>query len=132
MKHPKLVVWEKRLKKVFDKVDDYLEDKYGSLYPLHPNRPRRGKTFNKEADGLFNIGAAFSPGYGSDTGRGYVIDVDIVTLDHIPPEIRKKIEDDAIEMVKKEIALEFRERKLHVVRDGNVFKISGDLSLGEV
>ena len=131
MKHPNLVKWEKRLRSVFDKVDDYLEDKYGNEYPLHPNRAKRGKTSSKEMDGLFNIGAAFSAGFGSKYGRGYVIDVDISTLSNIPEEIREKIENDAIDMVRKEIAAEFKERKVEVVKDGNVFKIYGDLSLGK-
>ena len=44
----------------------------------------------------------------------------------------EKIENDAVEMVKREIAAEFKERELKVVKDGNVFKIYGDLSLGKI
>ena len=132
MRHPNLIKWEKDLKKVFDRVDDFLEDKYGRMYPLHPSRAARGKTSNKEMDGLFNIGAAFSAGFGSKYGRGYVIEVLMVTLDHIPDEIRKLIVDDAIDEVKTGLSIQFPDRKLYVDKDGNVFKIHGDLSLGSI
>jgi len=132
MKHPNLRVWEKRLKKVFDIVDDYLEDKYGKEFPMRPNRPKRGSTSNKEMDGLFNVGSAFSAGFGSKYGSGYIIDVRISTLAHIPNDVRKKIDEDTIQKVKKEIAKEFKERELHVEKDGNVFKIHGDISLGKL
>ena len=52
--------WERKLKRVFDDIDDYLEEKYGHLYTLHPARAERGETSNKEQDGLFNVGATFS------------------------------------------------------------------------
>ncbi|MCK5098770.1 MAG: hypothetical protein KAR45_11745, partial [Desulfobacteraceae bacterium] len=125
MRHPNLIKWEKDLKKVFDRVDDFLEDKYGKMYPLHPSRAVRGKTSNKEMDGLFNVGAAFSAGFGSKYGRGYVIEVLMVTLDHIPDEIKKYVVDDAIEEVKTGLSIQFPDRKLYVDKDGNVFKIHG-------
>ncbi len=65
MNNPHMAEWEKTLKEIFDIIDDYIEDKYGFLYPLHPSRPQRGRTANKSSDGLFNIGAAFSAGFGS-------------------------------------------------------------------
>ena len=39
---------DKKLKKIFDSIDDYLENNYGSLYSLHPNRPARNKTANRQ------------------------------------------------------------------------------------
>ncbi|MFP4483508.1 MAG: hypothetical protein ACOCYG_02435 [Spirochaetota bacterium] len=130
MSHPGVRDFNRRLKKVFDRVDDYLEEKYGGKYPLHPSRPRRGVTSNKAQDGLFNIGASFTAGYGSDLGRGYVVDVDMVTLAHIPSDVRRQIEEDAIAAVEAYLREEFPDRELHVSKDRHTFKIHGDLSLG--
>jgi hypothetical protein len=132
MYHPKLVQWERRLKKMFDRIDDYLEDTYGSRYPLHPNRPERGTTASKEHDGLFNVGATFSAGYGSKFGRGYVIEVDMVTLAHIPDRIEEEIMQEVLQMVDRLLAEHFPERELHVDRDRNALKIYGEFSLGSV
>ena len=132
MRHPKLVEWEHTLKSMFDEIDDYLEDKYGNLYPLHPSRTIRGGTANKEADGLFNVGCAFSAGYGSELGRGYVIEVHMSTLSEIPVEIKMIIERDTVEMVRVKIKTFFPDRELKAEKDGNIYKIYGDLSLGTV
>ncbi len=83
MQSSQSIEWDRRLKRLFDEVDDYLEDKYGDLFPLHPNRMKRGNTSNKEMDGLFNIGASFSPGYGTELGRGYVVDLHLSTLTRV-------------------------------------------------
>lgn len=130
MRHPKLVAWEKTLKSMFDEIDDYLEDKYGNLYPLHPNRARRGRTANKESDGLFNVGSAFSAGYGSEHGRGYVIEVHMSTLTDIPEEIQMLIEKETADIVRAKLNSFFPDRELNVEKDGCVYKIFGDLSLG--
>ena len=124
--------FESRLKNLFDEVDDYLEDKYGNHYPLHPARASRGRTANKETNGLFNVGASFSTGYGSEHGRGYVIDVDMVTLSQVPDEVEEKIEVDAVNFVRRKLPHYFPDRKLEVRRDKRTFKISGDLSLGRL
>jgi len=132
MAHPKVIRWEKQLKKVLDEIDDYLEDYYGRMYPLHPNRAYRGTTSNKEHDGLFNIGASFTAGYGSNFGRGYIVDVEMITLENVPSEVRKKIEKDVIEKLKIKLPDFFPGRNLSIDFDKNVIKIHGDLSLGEV
>lgn len=132
MDHPKTTAWQHRLKTLFDEADDYLEEKYGHLYTLHPSRAKRGKTANKAYDGLFNVGASFTPGYGSNTGRGYVIDVDMVTLEDVPEETVSRIEDDVVEFVSRNLPKYFPDRDLSVSRDGQVFKIHGDLSLGNL
>ncbi len=129
MRHPKIVEWEEKLKKVFDEIDDYLEETYGSTYTLHPSRPPRGKTANKEHDGLFNIGASFSAGYGSEYGRGYVVDIDTVTLDHVPREVERQIERDVLEKLKKELPKYFPGTNIEIHKDGPVIKIHGDLRL---
>ncbi len=130
MYHPKLVRFEERLKAMFDEVDHYIEERYGGLYPLHPNRPAKGQTANPQTDGLFHIGADFTPGFGSERGRGYLIDVTMVTLDDVDPLVREEILHAAVEKVKEILPKHFPERELTVIRDGNHFKIQGDFSLG--
>lgn len=122
--------FESRLKELFDEVDDYLEDKYGDRYPLHPSRARRGMTSNKESNGLFNVGASFSAGYGSEHGRGYVIDIDMITLRHVPDDVGEMIEQETADYVTRRLAYFFPDRRLEVKRDRHTFKITGDLSLG--
>jgi len=125
-----MVEFDKRLKELFDEVDDYIEDLYGDKYPLHPMRPARGETSNPEADGLFNIGANFTPGFNSDLGRGYLIDVSISTLEKVCENARCEIYEAATEKVKELLPIYFPERNLSVRRDRNHFKIIGDFSLG--
>lgn len=132
MDHPRTTAWQRKLKTIFDEVDDYIEDKYGHLYTLHPARAKRGKTSSKAHDGLFTVGASFSPGYGSQKGRGYVIDVDMVTLEKVPKDVQKKIEHDVVNYVSQKLPEVFPNRDLKVAKDGRVFKIYGDLSLGQV
>jgi hypothetical protein len=129
MRNPKLVEWEEKLKKVFDDIDDYLEDTYGKKYTLHPSRPGRGETANKEHDGLFNIGASFSAGYGSEYGRGYVVDIDMVTLQHVPDAVEEQIEEDVMKKLKKELPKYFPNTTIHIHKDGRIIKIHGDLRL---
>lgn len=124
--------FESRLKELFDEVDDYLEEKYGDRFPLHPARAHRGATANKESNGLFNVGAAFSAGYGSAHGRGYVIDIDMVTLSQIPESVEEEIEADAVAFVQKKLPSYFPDRNLEVKRESHAFKIAGDLSLGSL
>jgi hypothetical protein len=121
--------WEKTLKKVFDEIDDVIEERFGSLYNLHPARPKRGSTANREQDGLFDIGASFSAGFGSAYGRGYVVDVGMVTLDRVPDAIKDHIQDQVVALLREKLPVFFSDRELEVEKDGNVFKIIGDLSL---
>jgi len=127
-----MVEFDKRLKELFDEVDDYIEDLYGDKYPLHPMRPARGETSNPEADGLFNIGANFTPGFNSDLGRGYLIDVSISTLEKVCENVRREIYEAATEKVKELLPIYFPERNLSVQRDRNHFKIIGDFNLGVI
>ena len=128
--HPKLTQFEERLKKLFDEVDHYIEDRYGHLYPLHPARPARGETSNPEADGLFNLGASFTPGFGSALGRGYLVDVTMATLEEVSAEVREEIYREVAAKLQELLPRHFPERHLEVKRDGNHFKILGDFSLG--
>jgi len=131
MWHPKMEEFDNRLKKLFDEVDDFIEDRYGGYYSLRPMRPARGETANPEADGLFNIGANFTPGFGSELGRGYLIDVSMSTLEKVDDDVRREIYETAANKVKELLPIHFPERELTVRRDRNHFKIQGDFSLGE-
>ena len=103
MQHPNITELDHRLKTMFDEVDDFLESKYGNRYILHPNRPATGETSNKEADGLFNIGADFTSGFGSNLGRGYVIRIRMSTLQHVPKVVKQSIEADVLQLTQKKI-----------------------------
>ena len=129
MRYHEVEEWESRLKRVFDRVDDYLEEKYGNRYPLHPARPARGATSSKSQDGLFNIGASFSAGYGSKRGPGYVVEVRMVTLSRVPQYLSDQIEADAVRRLVEELPGEFPDRELRVERDGPVYKIHGNLRI---
>lgn len=120
------------MKELFDSVDEYLESEFGSLYPLHPARAPEGTTSNREQDGLFNVGASFSPGYGSQLGKGYVIEVRMVTLSHVSSDARERVTEEAVRLVREKLSEFFPERDLRVSREKNVFKIHGDISLGKL
>lgn len=124
------LAFEAGLKRVFDRIDEALEARHGARYSLHPARPAHGTTGNPQMDGLFNVGAAFSAGFGSVHGPGYIVDVRMSTLQHIPPEVQEKMEEEVVEMLRAWLPEEFPGRTLHVDRDGHTFKIHGDLSLG--
>ncbi len=131
-KHKSLRIWEDRLKRLFDSIDDSLEDKYGNLFPLHPQRSKRYTTSNKEADGLFNVGASFTMGFGSRYGPGYIVDVRFSTLVRVPKDVRKRIEDEVADLLKQKLPEVFPGRNLEVAKDGVSYKIFGDLSLGKL
>lgn len=130
LRHPKAVDWEHRLKAVFDHIDEELERKYEGLFPLHPARAKHATTSNREDDGLFDMGAAFSPGYGSKLGSGYTVSIRLATLRRVPPDLMATIENEVVERLTRELPLAFPGQDLRVERDGHVFKIIGDLSLG--
>ncbi|MFW5801622.1 MAG: hypothetical protein ACOCVC_06290 [Spirochaeta sp.] len=130
MYHPEQRKIDEAMKRMFDDIDHELEERYKGRFLLHPSRPRRGTTANPAADGLFNIGASFSPGYGSELGRGYVLDVHLATLENISPEERRQIEDDAVRLIRQKLPHYFPDRDLRLERDGSLFKIIGDFTLG--
>ena len=132
MDHPKTVEWDARMKAMFDRIDTILEDRYHNHWKLRRNRPKRGETANPEADGLFNVGAIFTPGYGSRIGRGYLVDITLATDAQVPQEQREEIETLVLDLLRSYIPVYFPERQLEVSRDGSRYKIHGDLSLGTV
>ncbi len=130
--HPKQEELEKKLATLCSNLDNHLEDLYGQKYRIHPNRLKRGAGSNPRFDGLFSTSIAFSLGYGSKSGRGYIIEVDIRTLDKIAEEDREKINNDAFNYIKENLKVYLPERELSIVKDGQIMKIVGDFSLGEV
>jgi hypothetical protein len=129
--HPKLRAFTENLEELFRQVDEELEDYYGGRFPLHPNRPRRGETANPEMDGLFEAAPDFTPGLGSEKGRGYLVSLRVATLERVPPEEFEAFMVRAAELVRERLPRFFPGRSLEVVRDGPRFKITGDFSLGE-
>lgn len=132
MYHPKTREWDRKLKGICDRIDAWLEDKYGGMYSLRPNRPHHGKTSNPEMDGLFNVQAVFTPGFRSEKGRGYLIEIEFSTLEDVDPELKKEIQDIVLIKLRDEIKNEFPERLLEIGVDGNMIKIWGDLNLGSL
>jgi hypothetical protein len=132
LRHENLDIWEHKLKRIFDKIDDFLEEKYGKLYELHPRRAKVGETSNKEHDGLFNVGASYSLGLGSKYGAGYVIEVHFATMENVPDELRSEIALNVVEQLETELPQVFPDRELSVERDGSIYKIIGDFNLGEI
>ena len=128
--HPKQIALEDKLHKMCLEIDNHLEDKFGTMFPLHPNRRKRGETASANYDGLFSTGVQFSSGYGSKLGRGYLLDIDISTLSWVKKEDRALIEEEAIALLKTLLPIYFPDRKLEIKRDGNLIKIVGDFSLG--
>jgi hypothetical protein len=125
----RLEEWEDKLRTAFDAIDLILEDKYGGQYPLHPARPKRGTTANCKYDGLFSVGAAYSAGFGSMHGEGYVLEVRLVTLSHVPKTRRKDIVEEVVDLLREHLPTIFPDTELTVVRDGHMYKITGDLGL---
>ena len=115
---------------LFAEVDRRLEDRWGDAFPLHPNRPARGETEDSGMDGLFEAAADFTPGFGSQRGRGYIVSIRVATLERVPPERYEGFLDEANETLRELLPRYFPERDLDVVRDGPRFKIIGDFSLG--
>ncbi|MGE4453811.1 MAG: hypothetical protein AB7D92_04695 [Sphaerochaeta sp.] len=129
--HPKQVELETTMRRLCDDLDHYLEDTFGDDYPLHPNRPERGKASSVAYDGLFSTGTQFTLGYGSNHGRGYIVSVEIRTLSWVQSEQKKAIEEAAMQYLRKILPYYFPERAIDLKQDGNVYKLVGDFSLGD-
>jgi len=125
----RLEKWERTLHHVLAEIDAWLEEEYGHDYPLRPNRPPHGATANRAYDGLFEVGAKYSLGIGSEHGKGYVVKVRMATFVDVPDEIEVRIEDEVAELLGKKLPVAFPGRDLRVSRDGHVYKIHGDFSL---
>ncbi len=130
--HPKQEELENKLSLLCQKLDNHLEDLYGDHYSIHPNRMKRGQGSNPSFDGLFSTSLAFTLGYGSKYGRGYVVDIDIRTLDRVSQYDTVKIKAEAFSFIRDNLKEVIPEHELDIVQDGDLMKIVGDFSLGEV
>jgi hypothetical protein len=128
--HPKQIELESKMRVLCDDLDHFLEDTYGEHYPLHPNRPKRGQAASVAYDGLFSTGTQFTLGYGSDHGRGYLVTIEIRTLAKVDADHKKEIEEAAMNYLKSIIPRYFPERDIRLKKDGKLYKLVGDFSLG--
>lgn len=129
MRHLKANEWELRLKSVFDEIDHELETRFGDRFARHPARPAIGATSSPEMDGLFNVGASYSAGFGSRFGPGYVVEIRLSTLERIPGELKLKLRDTVQGMLAKKLPIVFPGKELKVDQEHNYLRIHGDLSL---
>lgn len=128
--HPKQLVLEGTMRKMCDELDHRLEESFGLAYPRHPNRPARGKAASVAYDGLFSTGTQFTLGYGSDHGRGYIVSVEMRTLSRVKKEDEKAVEEATVAIINELIPQYFPEREIKLKKDGKVYKLVGDFSLG--
>ncbi len=128
--HPSQLLLENKLRALADDLDHYLEDTFADLYPLHPNRLPRGEAASVAYDGLFSTGTQFTAGYGSKYGRGYIMSIEIRTLSNVHPADRTKVEEASRKYLEEIIPRYLPGRKIELKRDGNVYKLVGDFSLG--
>jgi hypothetical protein len=131
MRSREAMQWEETLKSVFDAIDHELEAEYGGRYTLHPARPERGITANPEDDGLFNVGAAFSAGFGSKYGPGYVVGIRLSTLKRVPADVREEIKAKVFQRLEKRLPAAFPGKALHISEENGIIRIHGDLSLDD-
>jgi len=130
--HPKQEELEDRMSLLCQELDNHLEDVFGTRYTIHPNRLKRGQGSNPIYDGLFSTSMAFTLGYGSKYGRGYVVNVEVRTLDKVSQYDKVHITSEAFSFLSEKLRDYFPDHPLEVVQDGNVMKIIGDFGLGEV
>ncbi len=128
--HPKQIELEGIMRKMCDELDYRLEEKFGLAYPLHPNRPARGTAASVAYDGLFSTGTQFTLGYGSDHGRGYIVSVEMRTLAKVKQEDKKAVDEATVRIINELLPKYFPKRKIRMKKDGNVYKLVGDFSLG--
>ncbi len=120
--------WELRLSAVLSRVDMKLEEEYGAEFPRRANRPPPGATSNPKYDGLFSLGSAFSLGYASGDGPNYVISLRVSTFSAIPVDKWAAILNFTAEQLQIELDEEFLPQKLNVSIDGDILRVTGDLS----
>lgn len=128
-RHPRAVEWERRLWALFREVDRVLEERYSGTWTRSDRRPAHGAIEDHESSGLFNVGATFSAGYGSAHGRGYVLQLSVGATRPPSPGERRALEQEAADLVREALPRFFPGQRLEVSRDGELWKIHGDLRL---
>lgn len=130
--HPKQEELERQMTELCKALDNHLEDLYGEHYTIHPNRLKRGMGSNPSFDGLFATTCSFTLGYGTKSGRGYIVNVDIRTLDKVSQYEKADIFADAFSFIAENLKTYVPGRELQIIQENNLMKIVGDFSLGEV
>lgn len=128
--HPEQIALESIMRAMCDELDDRLEEEFGSHYPRHPNRLARGKAASVAYDGLFSTGTQFTLGYGSDHGRGYIVSVEMRTLAKVRDEDGQAVQEATVTIINELIPKYFTDREISLEKDGKVYKLVGDFSLG--
>lgn len=124
-----LEIWEKKLKVILDEIDAALEAKFAALFHRKPARPAPCNTSNPQHDGLFEVQATYTAGFGSQYGEGYIMEIRWVTFDEVPEDIRLAGDAIAEEILNRRLPEQFPGKNLKVVHDVSGMKITGDLSL---
>lgn len=130
MRHPKARAWEDRLRGIFIGIDHELELAYGHRFTRKAVRPPHRSTAVPEDDGLFDVGASFGLGLGSQFGPGYLVEIRIATDSPVPKAVYEEIEALVVRRLREELPRVFPGVDLRVDRDGRDYKIHGDLRLG--
>ena len=128
MRHRKAIEWEKKLQGVFEQIDIALEEEFRGRFMLHPARAEHGSTSNREMDGLFNVGASYSAGFGSRFGAGYVVDIRVSTLQRVPLPFKKELREQVQAMLSERLPIAFPGKNLTVSKELRHLRIHGDLS----
>ena len=128
-RHPKTLEWERTLWRLFQEVDHVLEERHAEQWVRSARRPPHGEISDHESSGLFDVGASFTPGYGSERGRGYVLQLSLGAERTPNFEERQALEREAADLVREALPRYFPGVDLQVSRDGAVWKIHGDLRL---
>jgi hypothetical protein len=74
----------------------------------------------------------FTPGYGSEHGRGYLVEIILATEDAVPARKREEIEESVRDLLLEFLPEYLPDRKLYVDRDGSMYKIHGETGLGNL
>ncbi|HOY66031.1 MAG TPA: hypothetical protein PLP29_04030 [Candidatus Ozemobacteraceae bacterium] len=121
--------WEAKLREAFDQADAELEKRHGSRFSRKPHRPAHGEGSTRDADGLFDLSVGYTAGFGSAHGEGYVFRVRLATFEPVPGAAREAIEAEALDLLRERLAEAFPGRELSILREGDQYKIIGDLGL---
>ena len=128
--HPKQAQFEEKLTSICIQLDEYLEDTYAGSFVPHPNRLARGEGANPCYDGLFSTSASFSLGYGTKSGRGYIFNVELRSLQFVPAHVKDDIKQRAFTFIEKKLPEVIPDRKLELILEDGMIKLIGDFTLG--
>ena len=73
--------------------------------------------------------APVAGGFGSRFGPGYVVDIRISTLQHVPNALKEELRDKVLDWLREKLPAAFPENELLVDKEGRHLRIYGDLSL---